>query len=205
MSICSWGTLLSVFALQLFSPADPPFRLVNREGAISLYARWIKAQDTEVRELKAVFEVNAPLERVLPLLQSGSSDTGWNYGADHHVVISTPGQQDWRVYMWYDMPWPIQDQDCMLHFQLREASPQVLQIAFHSVEDTRFPQSSSRDRISGVRGQWLITSQGNGRLHITYQVSSDRSKKIPRWVSDPAVHAHLLQSLQSFTQKLEQR
>jgi hypothetical protein len=203
MSIFSLSSLWIIFISQVFVSPEPPFQLVNQEGTITLYERWIKTGGAEVRELKAVFEVHAPLERVLPLLQDKSPDHGWDYGADHHVMNSLPGQSGWQVYMRYDMPWPMHDQDCLLSFQPHQISDRMLQIPFRSMRDNRFPESNTRDRISGVRGQWTIVSEGNGRLKITYQVSSDRSKKIPRWVSDPVVHAHLLESLHSFTLKLE--
>lgn len=195
---------MTVFALQSFSPAEPPFRLVSRQSTITLYERWITTPQGEVRELKAVFEARSPIKRVLSVLQAEPSGDSWDYGADHHVLLSVPEQHGWLVYSGYEMPWPMQDQDCLLIFQPHWMSAQLLRIPFHSLQDNRFPQSATRDRISGVHGEWLIASDTAGIIKITYRVSSDRSKKIPRWVSDPVIHAHLLKSLQTFKQTLEQ-
>ncbi|GAA4317349.1 hypothetical protein [Compostibacter hankyongensis] len=183
------------------------FKLVKQDRSISLYERWIPAKSGEkVRELKAVFSVHADPASVTRLLTDADRGIRWNTAAKTYEVRRAADTDSWVTYIRYDIPWPFDDQDCCLRFHAaRDAAGQLSgEITFSSIADPRFPRMNGVDRTTGTRGRWLIDEQDGGMLKITYFITTDRSKKVPRWVSDPIIHDHIFSSMTAFKNLLEQ-
>ncbi|HVI44918.1 MAG TPA: START domain-containing protein [Chitinophaga sp.] len=182
------------------------FRLVKQDGAISLYERWIAAAGGEkVREIKAVFMVHTTPTAVADLLRNQARGTQWNINASTYRIIPLPDHNHWITYIQYDIPWPVDDQDCCLsyHFEERQGNAGASVIAFESTTHSQFPVSSKITRITGTRGKWVLEEQQNGNVGITYLVTTDRNRKIPRWVSDPIIHDNLFKTMRKFKNILE--
>lgn len=187
------------------SPDTETFKLVKKDDVMALYERWIPgSQGENVRELKAVFEVRSSVAGILSLLQDQALVRQWNTGVISCAIQPSSSYGNWLYYVRYDIPWPFNDQDCLLRYQLADTQTAGAVINFHSVHDERFPVPRGFDRITHVRGKWLITPMGAGLVKIAYFITTDRSKQIPRWVSDPVIHDHVFQTLTDFKHILEQ-
>ncbi len=44
----------------------------------------------------------------------------------------------------------------------------------------------------------------SGNVKVTYLITTDRSREIPRWVSDPIVHNNLIKTMSKFKTLAEQ-
>lgn len=188
------------------SPDTDNFKLIKKNETLTLYERWIPATGGgTVRQLKAVFQVRSGVRDIIALLRNPALVSRWNAGVMSSAIYASPGGTGWLYYVSYDIPWPFNDQDCLLRYQVLELGNDAATIAFHSVESNRFPVSQSFDRITHVRGQWLVTPLGEGLLQVTYLITTDRSKQIPRWVSDPVIHRHIFQTLTEFKRLVERR
>ncbi|MCW3467188.1 START domain-containing protein [Chitinophaga nivalis] len=184
------------------------FRLVKKDAIISLYERWIPAASGEqVREIKAVFSVKADVDGVTRLLTNQRQGTVWNTNAKEYQVLQWENTDNWITYTKYGIPWPFGDQDCCLlyHLYKQPQHTRAGEITFESTLHNRFPVSGSITRITGTRGKWLMEDEGNGAMRITYIISTNRSKKIPRWVSDPIVRNNLFATMTTFRNILEKQ
>jgi len=179
------------------------YKLVTREHSISLYERWIQHNGGPVRELKAEFTVNTNVEKVIALLKNEQKGLIWNNHASVYKIIPEKQQQAWMAYIQYDIPWPMDDYDCLLayHTETRPASG-ITEILFKSIQSNRFPVSADITRITGTKGKWILEKQKDG-LKITYLITTDRNKSIPRWVSDPVIHNNLFTTMTRFKDLLE--
>lgn len=190
-------TVFSPFTHAVAMHADPgAFRLVGSQDAISLYERWVPHDGQQpVRELKAVFRVHSDAHSVVALLRDPGRLHAWNPAtADARLLTLGPGA--WLSYLSYDIPWPFPNQDCLMRYNvIAPAAGDAMEIRFESTEDRRFPRGDTRDRITGVQGEWLIQPDEAGSVEIIYRISTDRSQRIPRWVSDPLVHRNVFVSL----------
>jgi hypothetical protein len=182
------------------------YKLVKHNSVLSLYERWIPGAGGEtVREIKAVFEVKATLPAVVALFRNQALGREWNINASDYRIAAGTDAQHWITYIKYDIPWPMDDQDCCLLYHYREpaAKGETAEVAFLSITDTRFPRLPKTTRITGTQGKWQMEPQAAGQLKITYTVTTDRSKTIPRWVSDPIIHDNLFRTMTKFKSLLE--
>lgn len=186
------------------NPAD--FKLVKRNEVISLYERWITSTKGEqVRELKAVFTVGSGIDEITRLLTNAQQGTRWNVNAKTYLVLPLHKERNWVVYIRYALPWPFQDQDCCLLYSINTgtATKQHAEIQFQSAQHERFPVQDKITRMNGTSGKWIIEERKNGTSQITYLISTDRSAKVPRWISDPIIHNTLFETMTAFKNTLE--
>lgn len=183
------------------------FKIVKKQGAITLYERWINGTKNEpVRELKAEFLVKSNVENVISLLKNQSAGIKWNKNASLYKIANTLNDNEWINYIKYNMPAMFDDQECCLLYKMSDSfstNQNIYTINFESVSSSFFPAKSEVKRITGVNGQWKLEKQANHFLKITYIISSDRSTNIPRFISDPIVHNNLFKTMENFKTLLE--
>ncbi len=191
----------AVFIRPLFAGAPAgEFRLVKQSGGIFLYERWIAAASHEkVREIKAVFLVRASRAGIVSLLKDPVKGREWNVNAKEYRVLPLPEGDRWISYIQYDIPWPFDNQDCCLFFQRTDSG-----VTFQSVRHSAFPEKDGIMRLTGTKGKWVLENMHSGNVKVTYFITTDRSRKIPRWVSDPIVHNNLVQTMTKFKTLAEQ-
>jgi hypothetical protein len=194
-----------IFIRSLFGDTSD-FKLVKQDNDIWLYERWIPGAGGEnVREIKAVFLVKTAVPSVIGLFKDQSRGREWNTNASDYKIAAASDVKNWITYIKYDIPWPMDDQDCCLLYQYREpaGTGAATEIVFESTADNRFPLANKTTRITGTRGKWIMEPVNGGQMKITYLVTTDRSKKIPRWVSDPIIHDNLFRTMTKFKGLLE--
>lgn len=180
------------------------FTLVGQEKHISLFERWIlSSQDMTVRELKAVFVVHSDIPAIVKLLQDGHRSARWNVNAADFKILKTEDDNHWISYTRYDIPWPLDDQDCCLSYRLSGDINRTI-IDFRSTSSPYFPVTEDVERITGVRGKWILQKQKDNAIKVTYLITTDKSKKVPRWISDKIIHSNLYNTMAAFKAMAEQ-
>lgn len=204
-----WLGLIGVLFTQVYWPlwaqADD-FTLVKKQASIALYERWIQHNNNPVRELKVEFVTRTiSLNRLLQLLQDESKGKQWNRNAIQYKVAHQGNAPSWLLYIRYNLPWPLSDQDCCLRYSMPAANNNHIssEIFFESSTDPRFTEKAQVTRLTGVKGKWVLEPLNAQTCRVTYFIATNRSSSIPRWVSDPLVYNNLLQSMSSFKTLLE--
>ncbi len=201
-------TLIGTQLLFADNTVTSDFKMIKQQNSISLYERWIKHNGNEVRELKAEFEIRSTsIQSILSLLKNGSRGTEWNNNSKTYQVSLTKEEHVWITYICYGIPWPMDDQDCCLRYSYEPAAltASSFAISFESTNYPAFPVKKDVTRITGTKGKWSIENTGNGNFKIAYQVATDKSSSIPRWISDPLVYNNLLKTIASFRSILENK
>lgn len=179
------------------------YKLVKKEGLISLYEKWVQVMNGEqARELKIVFYVRATPAKAVQLLKDQNQGKEWNPSADAYKVLPSANANNWVGYLRYDIPWPVGDQDACLAYTMKE-NGNATEISFQSTEHASFPLKKGVGRISGTRGKWLLERTNNEMMRVTYTVSANRNSKLPKFVTDPIIHDNLMESMTLFTELLE--
>ena len=205
-------TAISIFAILVWSVCfanntrTPEFKIVKKQGAITLFERWITGTKNEpVRELKAEFLVKSDIESVIGLLKNQSSGIQWNKNASLYKIANSVNSNQWINYIKYNMPAMFDDQECCVLYQVDSYSSNKDKciINFQSTACPAFPPKADLKRITGINGQWKLELQQNHVLKVTYLISSDRNSKIPRFLSDPIVQNNLFATMENFKNLLE--
>ena len=194
--------------VQWLYAGEGEFKLVMKDEVISLYERWIPGGEGEqVREIKAVFAVRSDVEAVISLITDQARGKEWNINARQYNVLQHGDRAGWITYTRYSIPWPFGDQDCCLSYTIQKnaVNPRAGVIGFESVVHNQFPVTNSVTRITGTKGRWLLEDAGNGQMKVSYIISTHRSKKVPRWISDPIVRKNLFNTMSTFRSMLEKR
>ncbi|MCH5596950.1 SRPBCC family protein [Niabella ginsengisoli] len=198
--------LLTAFSLFLTISHASDFELVKTDKNISVYERWVKHNGKTVRELKVDFTAQASsAEKVIALLKDPSKGTKWNTNAKSFRIAHTSNDAVWLSYVRYDIPWPMSDQDCSLkyYFNKSELNNPVCNIYFEGIKTEKFPVVKDVTRITGTKGKWMVEKTKSGNLKITYQIVTDKSASVPRWISDPIIHDNIITTMSVFRKLLE--
>jgi hypothetical protein len=179
------------------------YTLVKKTESIALYERWIQISGAEkARELKVVFSARTDASKIVAVLKDPALGRAWNQNVKEYAIRQEPGQTGWTSYIRYGIPWPIGDQDCCLSYSIR-VTGQNTELFFESTQHVLFPQQKNAARISGVKGKWLLEAHGNGSVKVTYTISSDKNRQLPKWITDPVIHKNMISNITAFIRIIE--
>jgi len=189
-------SVLGVSAEPLPGSDTAEFALVKRNHGISLYERWYESEpDLSAREVKATFVLNVEPEAAISLIRNQARGRDWNKNTRDYKVVAV-NDDKWICYLQYDLPWPLNNQDCVLeHSQYRQGNS--IYVPFEAVEHPEFPENSRVQRIPAIRGKWVFTPDPAG-TRVDYYITTTPSGSLPTWVTDPVIRNNLIASLQAF-------
>lgn len=199
-----WLLVLVGSFLNAAAPAD--FKWVKTSNGIMLYERWVMHNGNKVRELKVCFDApGAGLTDVVGLLKDAGKGSSWNVRSSQYKVTKTPDEHVWLNYIRYSLPWPMEDQDCSLKYfyNTTAATAGFHTIYFESIQHQVYPRFKNVTRLEGTSGKWTVEQQENRPSRITYQILTNKSGTVPRWVSDPIVYDNILTTMARFKSLLQ--
>jgi hypothetical protein len=180
--------------------ANSDYTLVKSQHGIDLYERWGKFGDKPAREVKARFEIKTSIAAAIALLQNQQLGTRWNVSTNQYKVLDVNADQ-WFGYVQYRLPWPVDNQDCVLRYTTSEKSGQAT-ITFQSDSHKMLPEEKNVKRLTDVKGRWVLAEKDN-RLIVEYYITSKPSATLPKWITDPIVRKNLIATLSNYKNILE--
>jgi hypothetical protein len=184
-------------------PADKegnaPFTLARSDDDISIYIRWIPVNETRsARQLKAEFVMDCPAEHIISALRDEKTYTQWMKATKEYYRIKTISADQWYSYVQFSIPWPLNNQDCILKYEVRDLRESgKTEITLVSEPDL-LRANEGIERISHMSGSWVITRLGNTKTHIAYYIFSKQAPRYPAWITDPLIQRNLLRTMSSF-------
>ncbi|MBK8491372.1 MAG: hypothetical protein IPL49_10905 [Saprospirales bacterium] len=180
----------------VITPGEGEFKLVREKGSVSLYERWFEVEPgLKVRELKAVFTVEAGTVSAINLLKDASRAPKWMQSLDEFELVENKGAS-WISYVRYSIPWPLEDQDVVLRYRQTNVDASTL-VSFFSDSHPSYLPEKGVTRMQGVSGSWLFEPVGNKTV-VTYKITTRNKSSIPRWITDPIVQDNMLDTMNSF-------
>ena len=166
-----------------------------------MYERWNEINvDHMVREVKVVYTIKASIESAAALITNEDKATQWNKASSMYKIIANK-KNEWVSYIQYDLPWPMDNQDCVLQYSaLSEENKHI--INFKSIEHEIFPTSKNVTRIEDINGKWIFKPTATGTV-VEYSITTTPSPTLPRWVTDPLVRSNLIDTMDEFRNILE--
>jgi hypothetical protein len=197
--------IMSMLFMSVAHAQAGDYKLIKKEGLLSLYEKWITAINGEkTREIKAVFFVESTPAQAVALLRDQTKAMEWNPSAEVFKVINGTNDNNWISYIRYDIPWPVGDQDCCLQYTVRTTGS-TTEVSFQSTTHSMFPVKNKVGRIEGTRGKWVFEKSDNSKMKITYIISTNKNTKIPKFIVDPIIHDNMMESMDLFTSLLENK
>ena len=178
------------------------YHLVKKAKGIELYEKWYEVSTNQLaREVKVAYHINTSIQSAAALIENEVKATQWNKGSSHYKIIPKD-ENSWISYIQYDLPWPVDYQDCVLYYKVSQASGDQIIIDFKSVEHEIFPTSKNISRILDVKGKWILKATPTG-TRVDYSITTLPSPTLPRWITDPIVRNNLIDTMDEFRNILE--
>jgi hypothetical protein len=175
------------------------FNLVRSDDNISIYTRWIPVTETRsTRQLKAEFVIDCPAEKVISVLRDEKSYTKWMKATKTYYRLKTINTNQWYSYVQFSIPWPLNNQDCILKYEVHQ-NTELSRTEITLIGEPDFLQTyEGVERISHMEGSWVITQIGPGKSRVEYLVYSKQAPKFPTWITDPLIQKNLLKTMNAF-------
>lgn len=173
------------------------FQLLKKTNNINLFYRWIPSTGGHsTREFKATFDVKVSAEKIISMLKDEKNIHTWIKPVKLCRRLEHFSESQWESYLLFSAPWPIGNQDCVLHYSVRESETGIIVITFKSNPNVQSVEGVKR--ISGIKGQWIIHKQSPGNCKLECYFSSTEKSSAPRWITDPIIQNFLLHTLDAF-------
>ena len=166
----------------------------RRSKNVELQYRWIQGKENEkVREMRAIFEVEASHEVIIDHLREGDKVILWLAGVKTYRIYPQT-DKSWIVYNLYDIPRPLKQQDLVtLCWLKKERHATVLHIT--AMPDLiRFKPNVRR--LENYTGKWILHPCINGKTKVEFYNISYTKPIVPRFIQDPIIQRILLNSFE---------
>lgn len=178
------------------------FNLLKKENGIALLSREIQLENgSNVRQLKVEYIAETNSSKVVELIRNEASAKTWMKGVEDLKILKRADEYNWITYMEYNLPWPFQNQDCILNYTMQSTGP--VQVIHFKCNPSYKPVYTGIERIQHMEGTWKIISISDKKCKVEYQIHTEQKAKFPRWVQDPVVHENLLSSMKAMKGMLQ--
>lgn len=183
------------------------FVLVKKDGAVSIYERWITYPASnppiKAREVKGEFFFNNTIFAGLRLIQDETRIKAWQSHVSEFKVYPQRDSSTWLEYSYHDIPWPVSDQDHFLEYKVVEAVPsRKLVITFQSrVNGTLAPVRDGVTRMQ-LSGSWTLEQVTPKQVKVTYRILS-KPIGIPKFLTDPIIRSNIMTTIEEYVALLE--
>jgi hypothetical protein len=155
------------------------WKLESDVDGVQVYSRAMEG--SQLRQVKAVAQVNASIEAVTAILTDYPNYKLWMNNITDSKVIEQATEDVTFVYTYEDTPWPVQNRFCvtkMTYQQLQDKS----MVLFESVP--RY-MKSPRDAIEFIsyKGHWQV-QRGKSGCEIEYFIEANPGGHVPSWLAN---------------------
>lgn len=174
--------------------------LEKNKSDIEVYTQRVTLEDGfKTRRLKGVFEVNAPMAAIASYLKDGDKIQDWMQGALSSKTLMS-GQNKWTNYVQFNLPWPFDDQDCVVEFEPQINTSNQTVISFRSRPEVLSTQKGFK-RMEHFYGYWKLQKRGAQTL-VEYTAYTKSERLVPAFIQDPIVLNSFWNSLYAFQQEV---
>lgn len=185
------------------TPNSNNFELVKSKNNISIYSRWIEVDKTrKVRQLKVDYMINSSISKIISVLQDDKHTTQWMKGSKTFYQLKSVDQNQWFSYVQFAIPWPFDNQDCVIKYEIVRNSDFQTQIKLIGMPDY-IKKNNGITRISHFEAVWTLKKISEQKTKVEYTVFSKQPSSFPRWATDPIIQNNLMETMIAFAGESE--
>lgn len=174
---------LSILSFSTKTTSD--WELKKFENGISVYTRL--AENSEYKELKAVFQLKTSLSSIIALLNDVESYPQWVYRCGTSKVLKKDSDKHLIRYQTIVAPWPIDNRDVAV--EVNSYQDEKTKIVYQKVNASPdyAPKLKDHVRIREFRAVWTLKPLKNGIVEIEYELLVNPAGAIPAWIINMAI------------------
>lgn len=167
----------------------------RKSETVELQYRWISVGDTlETRELRAIFNVDAPIAAIVKSINTENDFQNWSVGVKHCKKIEQTNN-GWIMYSLFDIPRPFAQQDFIAKYTVEEIGKKTI-IKIEALPEYR-PQVKGVVRMNNYSGFWILEDMGCNNTHVKFHSTSFTKPVLPRFIQDPILQRMLIDSFET--------
>jgi ribosome-associated toxin RatA of RatAB toxin-antitoxin module len=158
--------------------AQNQWTVEKNESSIQTYSRL--KQGKTYYETRAVFNVKAPVKRVVELITKVDD---WKTWLPHTIDSKITSRVNDSVFFGYTVssaPWPLSDRDTYFKVTNKKINGKYIITLEGKMND--YPLQSDKVRVKDFHAKWTVTPLKNGEVEIDYTASFDPDGGAPNWV-----------------------
>lgn len=184
VNILKINFILSSLILFLAFPssafATDEWRLDKSEGGIKVFTR--AYPESEIREIKAVMEVESSLAALLAIIEDHPNASQLNEIVAEAHAVGRVDERHYKVYMRMAMPWPVQDRDVLNCREINQNNESyVVTVLDRSCGGGVAPKRNVV-RMTASRQQWRFSPLDQHSVKVEFTAHSDPEGPIPVWL-----------------------
>jgi hypothetical protein len=184
--------------------AETEYKLLKVDNNIFLYSKWVPVDDTRLaRRLKVVFVVEGSAAGILSELRHDETFSQWMKNCKSYYRVRTVSLNDWYSYVQYSVPWPLYNQDLILHYMVRDTQEKgTTRIQIEGVPNL-IKTFDRVTRIMNFDGEWIMQELENNKVRVEYSMFTNIKPSFPLWITDPIIQNNLLRTMGAFREKVK--
>lgn len=179
------------------------YKLVKIENNIFLYSKWVPVEEKRLaRRLKVVFTVDGSGSAILSELRHDERFSEWTKNCKTYYRVRTVNLNDWYSYIQFSVPWPLYNQDIILHYVVQVSQEKgITRIHIDGVPDL-IKQFDRVTRILNFDGEWVIQDLENNKVRVEYSMFTNVKPSFPLWLTDPIIQNNLMKTMNAFRERV---
>ena len=161
------------------------WELKKFENGISIYTRI--TENSEYKELKAVFQIKTSLSSIIALLNDVESYPQWVYKCGASKILKKNSDTHLIRYQTIVAPWPVDNRDVAV--EVNSYQDEKTKIVYQKVKalPDYTPILKNHVRIREFTAKWTLKPLKNGLVEIEYELLVNPAGAIPAWVVNMAM------------------
>lgn len=156
------------------------WQLKKVEDGISVYTKDLEYSN--LKELKAVFQVRSSFSCIVSLLNDSESFPQWAYRCGQCSTLKKISDTEFIRYQTVVAPWPVDDRDFTVKVKVSQNPYTKVLVQQVSAISNILPEVNGVVRIIIFRGVWTLSPLKNGMVNVEYQLLLDPGGNIPAWL-----------------------
>ena len=140
---------------------------------------------SKYKAYRGVTTINADVATLRTLQEDVKGSCQWIHACAEQSLLKHEGMQSW-VYTRFDMPWPVEARDSILHVVSEQGADGSLTRKLDG-QPQYLPLDKDHTRVASLQGFWRFVPQGDGKVEVTYQVHTEPGGSVPSWLANSFV------------------
>jgi hypothetical protein len=178
-------TLIATFLFYGFftfsqTKSESVWQLKKVENGVTVYTKDL--ENTNIKELKAIFQVKSSLSALVALLNDSESFPQWAYRCGDCSTLKRISESEFIRYQTVVAPWPVDDRDFVVKVKVQQDPLSKVVTQSVIVFLGFIPEKIGFERIKIFKGLWTLSPLKNGFVNVEYQLLVDPGGSIPAWL-----------------------
>jgi len=177
------------------------WEFAKEKDDIKVYTR--PEEGSKFKAFRGETDVRSDVSSVCALVEDVKNFDIWDEDVTEIRVLAQEAGKMLQYYVVYDVPWPFEDRDLCIEADITTDEASGARFITARALPDAVPLKEGLVRIVKYWQKWIITSDGNGIVHLEVEGFAEPAGDIPAWIANMAITDSPLNMLRSIRKHFE--